>query len=477
MKFRYLVSGFLEGACVMAAEILSARLIAPLYGSSLYIWSAILAMTLGGLAIGYFAGGYFSLKPGTEKRLAYLLLLATLSLLLMPFISVYILPRLSYLSLWAGILSGAFLLVVPPLFFLGATSPMFIKLQTNASENAGRVGGTVYAISTSGGILSSFLCGFYFIPEWGLHNTAFLFAGLLVLSVLLVSGNRTILIIIGFLLLLGVWMWNALNKPQTIVYSSNSVLGECQVTQQLNSDGDTIRRLLINQIVQTELNVSDSSIITDYLNQLDTLVPPKKGGKALVLGLGGGLSVGVLMKKGYNVEAVEFDERIIYCAERWFGLSEKALTYHDDARRYLNRTEERYDVILADVFKAEEQPSHVLTVESLNRIKHQQLKSGGQLWINWHGYLAGANGKGTRILLNTLSAAGFKTRIYTTLQPEAYRNLLMCASPEAGKKTMPLFETEQMNTDDQPCLELANARANKNWREHYLRYYQGRGTP
>lgn len=476
MKFRYLVSGFLEGACVMGAEILSARLIAPLYGSSLYIWSAILAMTLGGLAIGYFAGGYFSLKAGTEKRLAYLLVLSALSLLLMPFISVYILPRLSYLSLWTGILSGAFILVVPPLFFLGATSPMFIKLQTNVPEKAGKVGGTVYAVSTSGGILSSFLCGFYLIPEWGLTNTAFLFAGLLVFAVLLVSRSRTILISLFLMLLLGGWMWKVLHRPLKVLYNSNSVLGECQVTEQLNAEGDTIRRLLINQIVQTELNLTDSSIITDYLKQLDTLIPEKKDGRALILGLGGGLSVGLLTRKGYTVDAVEFDERIIYCAEHWFSLPRETVTRHDDARHYLNRTNEQYDIILADVFKAEEQPSHVLTIESLEKIRTQQLKAGGQLWINWHGYLAGANGKGTRILLNTLAVAGFKTCLYTTQQPEAYRNLLVCALPQEGKKTEPLFKTERINSDDKPCMELANARANKNWREHYLRYYQGRGA-
>ena len=138
MKKKYLLLSGIEGACVMAAEIVSAKLLAPFYGSSLYVWSSILAITLGGLALGYFYGGVLSTKPEPSKRLRQLLYLAVLFMVFMPFISYYIIPRISYLSMGLAIVLSALILVMPPLFFLGSTSPLFIKLQPLRLKN--RVG-------------------------------------------------------------------------------------------------------------------------------------------------------------------------------------------------------------------------------------------------------------------------------------------------------------------------------------------------
>src|ERR1039458_10759485 len=75
---------FLEGASVMAAELLGAKMLAPYFGTSLYVWSAVLAVTLGGLAMGYFAGGIFSEKKNTERNLYYILLASAIFLIAMP---------------------------------------------------------------------------------------------------------------------------------------------------------------------------------------------------------------------------------------------------------------------------------------------------------------------------------------------------------------------------------------------------------
>jgi len=58
---------FLEGASVMIAELLGAKMLAPQFGSSLHVWSTVMAITLGGLALGYFCGGLISEKRKTQK--------------------------------------------------------------------------------------------------------------------------------------------------------------------------------------------------------------------------------------------------------------------------------------------------------------------------------------------------------------------------------------------------------------------------
>lgn len=476
LKPRYLFLSAIEGACVMAAEIVSAKLMAPLYGGSLFIWSAILALTLGGLALGYFFGGLLSTKQHPQNQLRRILLMAACCMVCMPFIGQYVLPHLSYLNLWVGIISSALLLVVPPLFFLGASSPLFISLQTKELAHSGKVGGTVYAVSTVGGIVASLGCGFYFIPEWGLQNTILCFALLLSLSTVWLLGiakhHAGVVLILG----LSVWLITMRYQPsKNTRYYKAGILGECEVKDHQNAQGKTIRQLLINQIIQTEMCVDDSSIVTDYLKQLDTLILVQSKKKALVLGLGGGLSASLLQKKGYEVDGVELDERIMECAYQWFYLSPTVNVWQDDARHYLNTCKKKYDLILVDVFKAEEQPAHVLTLQSLERLNQKNLKPQAQLWINWHGYVNGITGRGTRILLQTLHEAGFNTQLYALPLPEANRNLLVKATKANRQEINTLTHlNEAIHTDDKPCLEMANAQANKNWRENYLRYYQGK---
>ena len=71
----------------MAAEIAGAKLLAPFFGSSLYVWSSVMAITLGGLASGYFFGGQLSKKINKEKNLFIVLGLAVCCICIMPFLS------------------------------------------------------------------------------------------------------------------------------------------------------------------------------------------------------------------------------------------------------------------------------------------------------------------------------------------------------------------------------------------------------
>ncbi|HRD40758.1 MAG TPA: fused MFS/spermidine synthase, partial [Bacteroidia bacterium] len=82
----YIVS-FFEGAAVMATELCGSKLIAPYFGSSLYVWAAVIAITLGSLAAGYFYGGKLSEKNDRVKKLSLVLLIAALYMGAMPFIA------------------------------------------------------------------------------------------------------------------------------------------------------------------------------------------------------------------------------------------------------------------------------------------------------------------------------------------------------------------------------------------------------
>lgn len=473
MLKRLLLLSFIEGAAVMAAELCGARLLAPIFGSSLYVWAAVMGITLAALAAGYFYGGLLSQKPAPMKSLLLILALAALFLLLMPVISHYLVPRISYLPFLTGIVISATLLLVPPIFFLGASSPLFIKIQTSG-DNSGRVSGTVYAVSTAGGIFSTFACGFWLIPVMGL-TWCLLLSGILLFLAVLLTGRSfppvQLFLFLGFL-----YLNLQLGAAPGVLYQSDSLMGRLQVLD-LTTDTDAIRILKVNNIVQTEMDLATKASVSGYVRLLDTLVPfAAKRKNALVLGLGGGLTANLLVRKNYSCTGVELDERITQMAKTYFYLHPGVKAVDADARYFLNQCKEVYDVVLVDIFKAEEQPSHVLTLESLQQLK-KNLSDSALLLINWHGYAEGEKGTGTAVLYNTLVEAGYHVTLSSTGNQEQSRNIMFVASLRELKNipyAMAYVTGNEttINTDDLPVLEKYNARANMDWRINYLRYYQ-----
>jgi spermidine synthase len=468
MKKRLLLLSFIEGAAVMCAELCGARLLAPIFGSSLYVWAAVMGITLAALAGGYFFGGIYSERPNQLKSLRNILLAAGLYLLIMPLLAHYALPRLSYLPFIGGMLLSTIILLFPSVFFLGASSPLFISLQTASETKAGRVSGTVYAVSTAGGILSTFVCGFYLIPDLGLNFTLVL-NGLLLLggAFLFLKGASIITLVIAAAFC---YLGATIKKDPKIIYAADGIHGRIEVSDVLEN-GRPIRRLLVNGIIQTEIDPSTHKTTLRYVLLLDSLLSPAgHGATALILGAGGCSAANLLVKKGYGCIAVEFDKRIIEAAHKFFYADGAIKLVHDDARRFLNLDSTKYDLILVDVFKAEEQPSHVLTLESLKKIR-AKLNPGAMLIVNWHGYTEGPLSEGTRVLTNTMHAAGFRTEEHFTGNDPDYRNTIYFAKmvETPSQEKIP----ELINTDNRPTMEKYNAKANKTWRTNYLRYYQG----
>lgn len=472
---------FAEGAAVMAAEICGARLIAPFFGSSLYVWSAVMAITLGGLAAGYFMGGRLSTRPNKAVLLQRVILCSIVWLLLMPLLPGLFYLIASHLSLIPAVILGVLVLLFPAMLCMGAASPLVIACLTNEAVQSGANSGRVYAVSTTGGILATFLCGFWLVPAYGLMITLTCFAAVLTLALVLFSWKVRAYKGLPLLLLpliLAVYGFIKAPRHPSSLYEAEGILGRLEVFEEPSpsSPQTMVRKLAINRIVQTEMDVNTHRSVSAYAKLLEDNLEHCPRGKALVLGLGGGIVSNMLQAHGYAVTAVEFDSRIIEAARTFFYLDPSVTAVADDARHYLNGSSEKFNLVLFDIFKAEEQPSHVLTLESLQKLK-AQLYPGGVVVINTHGYLAGDKGKGTQCLLATLSKAGFHLKVCSKSHDEDYRNLLIYASPDPFNTALgqeisfELNDTALVNSDLKPVLEKLNAPANQAWRAHYIRNY------
>lgn len=476
-KSVYLIS-FFEGSAVMATELCGSKLLSPYFGSSLYVWAAVIAITLGSLAGGYFYGGQLSIKENKNKILLFVLLISSAYMGVMPFISNLFGFVAVSMPLLVAVAFCALLLLLVPMFLMGAASPLIISIQTRQSSDSGKISGLVYSISTLGGIVTTFLSGFYLIPFFGIQITLLIFAVLLVLSLYFIlqkKNNSKVITVLVALLVLG---FSPKPPVKNCIYQTDGMLGKLNVIDDTITVGgktSVIRKLLVNNVVQTEMDLQTQYSASQYIHVLDTNLIFKKNGSALVLGLGGGLTSNIFVNKGYSVDGIELDGRIISIAKNYFRLNDKVKTMEDDARRFINNCDKKYDVILMDIFKSEEQPVHVITLESLIKLKNC-LYPDAQLLINWHGYLKGERGLGTAILLNTLKTAGYNYKLCAANNKEDERNIIIVASlstinPLSFEINEAVQNNEFVNTDNKPLLEKYNALANQNWRKNYILYY------
>lgn len=461
----------------MAAEVCGAKLLAPVFGSSLYVWASVMAVTLLALSSGYFYGARISSRTTDHKNeLFRVLIVASVLILFMPFISSFVLPYFRTFSFTSVVLLSTILLLFLPVFLLGTSSPLFISIQSNQVENAGKVSGTVYAVSTLGGILSTLSCGFYFIPEFGLKATLIGFGLMLFVAVFLCFKKmKFISMLIATFALLTSFV--SFVDKSNILYSSDGIMGLVTV-EKSNRVGKELLYLKVNGIVQSEMDLATGRSASAYIQLLDSMIPPSiTGSKALILGVGGGLTTNLLIGKRFEVTGVEFDPRVLYAAEKYFLMKKNGPMLNEDARWFLNHSVEKYDLVLIDLYKAEEPPSHVVTLESLTQLK-TNLNENGVLYMNWHGYSSGDLGAGTKIMKNTLEKSGYSVKLISNSNKEDERNILFIASLDKTQlkdidenvEVIGIENVNDVNTDDKPVLEKYNALANLRWRALYFHH-------
>ena len=493
------ILAFLEGGSVMACELFGAKMIAPFFGSSLYVWAAALGVTLTALMIGYYIGGYVSAKRKSESNIYWVLVAAGILLMVMPYVGKFAMSACINLSVQLGATLSMTCFMLPPLLLMGMTSPLIINRINEEVDQTGKSAGSVYAISTFGGIISTFLIGFYLLPEFGIKNPALVYGLLLLIFPLgsLIKNKKKLAIGV----VLGVSLIVFTNfKKETIEspyyrlqYESEGTLGQLKVIDEMyktKSRGPQFgRTLLVNNTAQSVMDLKATGFsLWDWAYYFPTAVSMyPKGSKVLLLGLGGGTLVKQFKRLDFKIDVVELDKRIKEIAIKYFYVDPKTNIVVDDARHYINTTKKKYDIVTMDLFLNETPPAHVLSLESFEKTK-EILTERGIIMINFYGYLKGEKGKASRSLYKTLVKAGYDTKLFVTPGSEGDRNLILlgCVNKVDFTKTnyaegtMPILgditqyfvdpntldlEDAIIVTDEIPALEKIYIPAALDWRK------------
>ncbi len=160
----YLVA-FWSGFFVMGVELLGGRLLAPNFGSSIYVWGALIAVFMLALSLGYLVGGRWSQRNPSLGRLALLLALAALTALPVLVLSGETLENLAIAvpDPRFGSLLGATLMFFVPTFFSGMVSPYCVRLLVDDEKISGRRAGQLYFVSTFGSAGGTIMTSFYLV--------------------------------------------------------------------------------------------------------------------------------------------------------------------------------------------------------------------------------------------------------------------------------------------------------------------------
>lgn len=445
VRFLLYIIVFVSGAVLMALEIVGSRVLAPYFGSSIFVWGSLISVVLAALSIGYYWGGWLSAREPSYGRL--------LTLLLIPGILISFLPWVyPTLNEWiAGvdfgtrlnplIASGIYFLL--PGIFLGTISPYVIRLAATALSTVGSTAGTLYAVSTCGSILGTLLTAFYLIPLIGVSNIIhFLGITLICLSLLVLPLVRLRRAAVGrAVAALSIIGSIVIPSPSTVWARLKTLLEKDTFYHRIRvEEDDEARYMYFDRTLQSAMNLKDPTalrlIYSRYTSVGFTFRPDAK--RILIIGLGGGSIPKKLQKEfpSLDIDVAEIDPEVIQIAKKDFDVreSKNLHIYAQDGRLFLTRSLNLYDIILLDAYYADSMPFHLATREFFE-LAQRKLTPNGIVVANLISAVTGRSGRIARAFVKTERRVFPQTYIFAARRPdnvslETIQNVIVVATKD-----------------------------------------------
>ena len=379
---------FFAGIGSMTTEICASRLLAPFYGSSTIVWANIIGLILLSLSLGYWIGGKLADRHPSPRLLGWLVVAGAVLTAIVPFVARpflnWSIGGLEHMA--AGTVIGSFfaslVLFVPPVTLLGTVSPFAIRLGIKDVNKAGAVAGRVFALSTGGSLLGTFLPSLVTIPLIGTQRTMLGAAALIALSAAFLLGARWLVI--------GVALGGLLALPPGVVKAETGLIYESESRYQFIQvlEQGTQRRLQLNEGYAVHSLYRPDTVLTGGEWDMFLAVPPllaKPVERVAILGNAAGTTArafGVFYPQA-AIDGVEIDPAVSEVGRRYFGMTENPrLTIHDqDARPFLSASTDSWDLIFIDAYRQPYVPFYLATREFFRAVR-EHLRPGGMIALN-----------------------------------------------------------------------------------------------
>ncbi len=385
------------GAVVMVYEITGSRVLAPFIGMSTYIWTSLIGVILAALSLGYWFGGRMADRAPRKSVLASAILAAAGLIALTTLLKDVLLSAIAAfptgLELKAVI--AALILFAPASIALGFVAPYAVKLRMGSLGEAGRTVGRLYALSTIGSIIGTFLAGFVLLPFLGTNRTLYLITAVLLLVAILIVPFKIerritgVLIVLSFAIaaneLTGYAMFRSVGfEDIDTEYSRVRVFRTTDPTT-----GRQIEAMTFDpHSTQSAMYTDTDELVFEYTrfyHLIGAIKPDFR--RALMIG-GAGYSFPKAYLASYphgTLDVAEIDPALTAIARRRFRLQddERLRIFHEDGRVFLNRSSSGiYDTVMMDAFGSLfSVPYQLTTVEAVQQI-HRVLVDDGTVIFN-----------------------------------------------------------------------------------------------
>lgn len=405
---RYLyLTVFTSGLTILGVELAASRLLGKVFGTSNVIWATIIGLILLYLTVGYFIGGRIADRSPKAETFYRVIAWGCFTTALIPIIAQPVLWRaaIAVNNIEAGILAGSFIVVLilfaVPITLLATVSPFAIRLAITDEAHAGRISGRMYAVSTVGSLIGTFLPTLVMIPLIGTNLTFLTFAGVLwlvaIIGLLMVNRKEAlkllwmpiVIAILAFLTLRG-----PLRPPpfsqSTVIFEEESTYNYIQVARWgeqnilLLNEGKGIHSVYWPDYPDylATGGTWDYFLIAPFFN--DAPVSASDVDSLALVGLAGGT-----IAKQYTaiygpipIDGMEIDPAIVEVGKTYFNMTEPNLNIIvQDARIALAASDKTYDVIGIDAYRVPYIPWNLSTVEFFQSV-HDHLSEDGVLAIN-----------------------------------------------------------------------------------------------
>ncbi len=364
--FLLLLNIFLAGFVVIALEILGIRILASVFGYSIFVWGTVIGIILVSLSIGYYAGGLLADRSSSFATIYKIILVGTFYLAFTIMSYPFLLNAFGKWNQITGISIASVILLVPPSILLSMVSPIAIKALLK-EKGQGKTIGSIYSLSNIGSILGVFATTFLLIPFFGSKATLLLCFAVLVFFALFglfleKPSKRVFLsaLVISIVLFSASLAVAEPVKTGTVI-KTESAYNVIEVRDSLGT-----RYLLLNGHPMSYKDKEEK--LETYFYDAIAVFPALYGkDNMLILGFGTGTVSGKINAffPDVFVEGVEIDPVVIELAREYFGLqeSESLIVHVDDARHFLQASEKKYGIIFNNAINAKFIPFHVVSKE------------------------------------------------------------------------------------------------------------------
>jgi spermidine synthase len=454
---------FSSGFIVMALEIVTSRILTPVFGSTIYTWGSLIGVILSGLSLGYFLGGRISDDHPSFDKICGIVFSVGLFIVAIPFFathvvdfSIAVLPGTQYTPLLA-----TFLLLMLPSVLLGFVSPYVIKLGTSTLKRVGNISGNLYSIATIGSIFGTFVTVFVLIPNLAVNQIIFgLGIALLASSLIGLKTPPKIIAVVVVVILIIPWTSVSLHPfPHygTLLYEKETVFSHLDVTE----FGDK-RSLYLDGLQHSSMNLNDPlDLVIDYTEyfHLGMMFNPDATN---VLFVGGGGFTGpknfLALYPDTKIDVIEIDSDVIDVAKKYFELKEdsRLQIFNDDARQHLSTFEKKYDLIFLDAYASTYIPYHLMTHEFFQTLE-QRLESDGVIVSNLLGSIEGNHSQIVKAVYKTMKETFPVAYVFPTESiPTNFQNVMIVSSNQPYEfDRLSLFEFAKNNPSNYLIDELS----------------------